>query len=80
MNSVSSKEHINLAHTMRQLIATYKRAEDMINIGAYKAGSNAEIDLAILKKKAIDEFLCQELNEKAEWQDVLDKMKEILSL
>jgi flagellum-specific ATP synthase len=51
----------------------------MINIGAYKAGSNPEIDMAIEKKKLIDSFLQQELDEKAEWQDVIDRMKEILS-
>lgn len=78
MSSVASPEHIKLAQQMRKLMASYKKAEDMINIGAYKAGSNPEIDLAIAKKTAIDNFLTQETNEKLDWAESYERMKAIL--
>ncbi len=79
MTSVASEEHLELAQQMRTLLAAYKKAEDMINIGAYKEGSNSEIDMAILKKKPIDAFLKQKVNEKIEWFDTFERMKGILA-
>lgn len=79
MTSVSAKDHIKLAQQMRSLIAAYKRAEDMINIGAYKAGSNPEIDKAIRKKNAIDEFLKQDLFERFDWKTTYEKMKVVMA-
>ena len=78
MSNVSNPEHIKMAQQMRQILAVYKRAEDMINIGAYKPGSNADIDYAIKKKKPIDSFLRQAVSERFKWQDTFKKMKEVL--
>jgi flagellum-specific ATP synthase len=79
MTSVSAKDHIKLAQQMRGLLAAYKRAEDMINIGAYKSGSNPEIDKAIRKKYAIDEFLKQDLFERFDWNATYEKMKAVMA-
>jgi flagellum-specific ATP synthase len=51
----------------------------MINIGAYKKGSNQAIDMAVAKKNQIDTFLCQGVNEKFSPQEIFDKMKEIMT-
>lgn len=59
MNEVVSPEHLKAAQQMRQLMAVYREAEDLIHIGAYVKGSSAKIDEAIKKIDAIDEFLCQ---------------------
>ena len=45
------------------MLATYSEAEDLINIGAYKNGSNPDIDYAIRKNKEVNEFLCQDTEE-----------------
>ena len=79
MNGVTDREHIALAQQMRKILSAYKKAEDMINIGAYKTGSNPEIDRAIAKKKVIDGFLQQGLDEKLNWGESFDKMRVILS-
>jgi FliI/YscN family ATPase len=79
MNAVAGDEHKQLAQMMRKLVAEYKRAEDMINIGAYKKGSNQAIDMAVAKKNQIDTFLCQGVNEKFSPQEIFDKMKEIMT-
>ena len=78
MTSVAEPDHVKLAQQMRKLMAAYKKAEDMINIGAYKAGSNPEIDLAVAKKSAIDDFLSQETNESLDWAESYQRMKAIL--
>lgn len=44
-------------------MATYNEAEDLINIGAYKSGSNRNIDYAIYKIDAVNKFLMQQTDE-----------------
>lgn len=64
MSSIATKEHKELAGKLKNVLATYGEAEDLINIGAYKNGSNPEIDYAIKKIKAVNQFLCQGTEEK----------------
>jgi flagellum-specific ATP synthase len=52
------------AGKIRELISTYQKAEDMINIGAYVKGSNPKIDLALKKIDAINAFLRQRYDER----------------
>jgi flagellum-specific ATP synthase len=49
----------NAAYEIRDLLATFKKSEDLINIGAYKRGSNPRIDAAIDRADAINAFLRQ---------------------
>ncbi|HEY2383030.1 MAG TPA: FliI/YscN family ATPase [Terriglobia bacterium] len=49
----------NAAYEIRDLMATYRKSEDLINIGAYKRGSNPRIDTAIDRHDAINQFLKQ---------------------
>ena len=58
MSAVATKEHKKLASKLKSTLATYSDAEDLINIGAYKAGSNPEIDYAIQKNSAINSKDC----------------------
>jgi flagellum-specific ATP synthase len=59
MRHIISKEHQALALALRENLAIYGEAEDLINIGAYKAGSNAKIDRAVDVHESIDGFLRQ---------------------
>ena len=79
MSSIASSEHKKLAGKFKMVLATYNEAEDLINIGAYKAGSNRNIDYAITKINAVNDFLCQEVDEKAEFQDTIAKLEAIFS-
>lgn len=49
-----------MAGRLKNVLATYNEAEDLINIGAYKSGSNKNIDYAISKIDAVNEFLRQQ--------------------
>ena len=64
MNAIVTKEHKAQAGKLRNVLATYSEAEDLINIGAYKNGSNPDIDYAIKKIRAVNGYLCQATDEK----------------
>jgi len=64
MSSIADKQHKDAAGKLRNVLATYSDAEDLINIGAYKRGANAEIDFAIDKIGDVNAFLMQETDEK----------------
>ncbi len=64
MSSIATKEHKAAAGKLKNVLATYSEAEDLINIGAYKAGSNKQIDYAISKIDAVNQYLMQQTDEK----------------
>lgn len=67
MSSLVSKEHKRYAGKLKSTMATYRDAEDLINIGAYKPGSNPDIDYSISMIGPINDFLCQETDEKLDY-------------
>lgn len=77
MSEVVSKKHKQDANYLKSMLATYRDAEDLINIGAYSKGSNEEIDEAIHKIKKIYEFIHQDVEEKFELDEVIEKLGEI---
>ena len=62
---------------MRRTLATYREAEDLINIGAYVQGSNPEIDYAITKNPLIQEFIRQSMNEYTDLKECEDRLENI---
>lgn len=77
MSQIASKEHKQLAGKLKNVMATYNEAEDLINIGAYKRGSNPGIDYAIEKIEAVNEFLRQDTEEKIDIEDSLQRLQAI---
>ncbi|SHG14962.1 type III secretion system ATPase, FliI/YscN [Fodinibius roseus] len=63
MPNVVTPEQRNLAGEVRDLIATYREAENLINIGAYVEGSNPKIDKAVEKRPDLESFLIQDIHE-----------------
>lgn len=78
MIDVVSQDHFDLAHKVRDILATYREAQDLINIGAYAKGSNAKIDYAIKKIDSINEFLRQGIHEKKDMAQSVTTLKTIL--
>ncbi len=78
MNDITDREHRKAARRLIQLLATYRRAEDLINIGAYVKGSNPEIDRALEKIDSIRRFLQQEVEEKADFEQSVSALKELV--
>lgn len=77
MSSIASKEHKQFANQLKNVLATYTEAEDLINIGAYKSGSNKEIDYAISKINAVNNFLTQNVDEKFTFEQTIQLLKGI---
>ena len=77
MSSIATPEHKKLAGNLKNVLATYNDAEDLINIGAYRAGSNKEIDFAISKIDKVNNFLKQDVNSKFLFDDEIKLLGEI---
>jgi flagellum-specific ATP synthase len=65
------------AGRIRELISTYQKAEDMINIGAYVKGSNPKIDTALRKIDAVNTFLRQRYDERVSAESAMSAVAEI---
>lgn len=77
MSQIAEKEHKQVAGKLKNVMATYSEAEDLINIGAYKKGSNPGIDHAIAKIDAVNTFLMQQTDEKFDFEEEVELMKRI---
>lgn len=77
MSGIASKEHKEVAGKLKSVLATYNEAEDLINIGAYKTGSNPDIDYAISKIHQVNDFLMQDVDSKYVFDDEVDMMMKI---
>ena len=77
MSMITDKEQKRLASRIKGIMATYNDAEDLINIGAYKKGSNPAIDEAIAYINKVNGFLCQMTDEKYTYEETLDLMREL---
>ncbi|HSR52419.1 MAG TPA: FliI/YscN family ATPase [Acidobacteriota bacterium] len=62
VSDIASEGQIEAAGRLRELLATYTKSEDMINIGAYSKGSNAKIDQAIARIDHINYYLRQKFD------------------
>ncbi|HOM05442.1 MAG TPA: flagellar protein export ATPase FliI [Candidatus Kapabacteria bacterium] len=76
-SDVVSREHLDAAKKIQELIAVYRSAEDLINVGAYQKGSNPQIDKAIERIEVINSFLKQEINERYSYDEIINKVIEI---
>lgn len=78
MPEIADTIHIEAAGIARDLLATYKEAEDLINIGAYVKGSNKKIDAAIAYQEKLLIFLKQGILEHTEFEDSVEILKSIV--
>ena len=68
MNNIVSDEQKEASGIVRNLMASYKKNEDLINIGAYVKGSDPMTDKAILLNDKIEAYLTQKTNEKSDFE------------
>jgi flagellum-specific ATP synthase len=78
MEDITDLDHKHLAGRIKELLATYRKAEDLINIGAYAAGSNPNIDHAIEMIEPINRYLRQGIQETATFEGSLDALKSMM--
>jgi flagellum-specific ATP synthase len=78
MPDICDPEHLKAARAMRRLLGVYLDNEDLISIGAYRAGSNPEIDHAIKMKPLIDKFLQQDVAARAILDETVQDIKKLM--
>ncbi|MCV4600715.1 hypothetical protein OFC63_32320, partial [Escherichia coli] len=74
---ITTPEHRAAAGRVRELLAAYERAEDLINIGAYQRGSNSRIDEAIANHDAIIAYLRQDRDEAVDFDTAVVRLLEL---
>ncbi len=77
MKSVISKDHLGFAGQIREWMAAYAQAEDLINIGAYVRGANPRVDQAIVANDRINAFLRQGIDDKSDFGTAVAMMHSI---
>ncbi len=75
MKDVVEDGHAKAAADMREILAAYAEAEDLINLGAYARGSNPVIDRAIEMKPRMDAFLKQGIYERDTYDSIVEKLE-----
>ena len=78
MSSIVPQEHKDAAARLRDILSLYTKNEDLISIGAYKAGTNPKLDVAISKIDKVNEFLMQKTDESFSVEESLRIMQRIL--
>lgn len=75
---ICDPEHMRAAGKMRELMAVYQDARDLIDVGAYEHGSNPKIDMAIRMMPEIDNFLRQRIDDQVSMESTLERLKEMM--
>ncbi|WP_424765793.1 flagellar protein export ATPase FliI [Paenibacillus sp. sgz302251] len=74
MKEIVTEQQQDAANEMKKLLSVYRDSEDLINIGAYQRGSNAEIDLALESIDSIHSYTKQKTNEKVALQEAQERL------
>jgi flagellum-specific ATP synthase len=74
MPVVTQPEHREQAALLRRLMAVYARSEDLVRIGAYKPGSDLDLDRALRTREALRAFLTQEAHEQVSFADCMRRL------
>ncbi|MFZ0231441.1 MAG: EscN/YscN/HrcN family type III secretion system ATPase, partial [Mycobacterium sp.] len=77
MSAVVTREHRAKAGEIRRLAATYKASEELVRIGAYQKGSDADLDRAIALMPALGRLLMQSSDESCAIKDSIDRLMAI---
>ncbi|MGD9135718.1 MAG: flagellar protein export ATPase FliI [Desulfobacterales bacterium] len=75
MSDITDEKHRQNAQRLKQILATYRKAEDLINIGAYVAGSNSKIDYAIEMFEMVSKYLKQTVEETVNFEDSIAQLE-----
>lgn len=74
MRDITTPEHREWAGKLREILAIYHEAEDLVSIGAYARGSNPRIDYALHMIDAVNAYLCQTMGERVTFADSVQQL------
>ena len=78
MIEVVDEAHTAMANQIREVMSTYREAQDLINIGAYRRGNNPRTDFAIERIDRINAFLRQDIQDSSNLQTTREAMMKLL--
>ena len=78
MAEIVSPAQLDHARHLRRLLAAYRENDDLISIGAYRRGSNVDVDVAIEVQEAITAFLEQEISAEATLSDTTARLEQLM--
>jgi flagellum-specific ATP synthase len=78
MPAVTTQEHREQAALVRRLLAVYARSEDLVRIGAYKPGADADLDRALRARAALRAFMIQDAQERSGLADSVSRLAELV--
>jgi len=79
MHGITNPAHQQLTRQLKQLMSSYQRNRDLINVGAYRAGSDPQIDMAIAMHGRIEQFLQQGIGERAGIEQSLTELSALFN-
>ena len=71
MSRIAAPEHVGSANNLRRLLAIWRDNEELIRLGAYRAGTDPDVDHAIAAHGAITTFLQQSPDERTDFETML---------
>ncbi len=77
MTAVAEPEHRESAAVVRRLLAAYARSEDLVRIGAYKAGSDEDLDRALRARPLLRSFLAQDAGESVDFAACVERLGDL---
>jgi flagellum-specific ATP synthase len=77
MPAVAAPEHREQSALLRKLMAVYARSEDLVRIGAYKPGSDPDLDRALRAREAMRAFLTQDVHEQVHFSDCMRRLADL---
>jgi flagellum-specific ATP synthase len=79
MTDVVDAEHRELARQGREVLAAYRESADLVEVGAYAAGSNPRVDRALRCMPALEALLRQDPAERSSLPDTLARLRKVLA-
>ncbi len=79
MQNLVGPDELKLANRVRRLWSLYQQNEDLISVGAYEHGSNAEIDQAIMLRPQLETFLQQDMHEGVDYKTTRAGISQLLA-
>lgn len=79
MHDITDPAHQRAARRLKHLLSVYNRNQDLINVGAYRSGANAELDEAIEKRSQLMAFLCQDIGERFDLHDSIEQLMQMMT-
>lgn len=78
INDITVPDHLEAISCLKNILATYREAKDLIDIGAYATGSNEKIDYAIEMINQVNDFLKQEIDGKYIYYETIEQLKNLV--